>query len=59
MLRVSDEIAGRLYPRVYRTSGKADVQALIRTAVERAGGRVLFESPHTRAGLPGRAGRRG
>ncbi len=46
---MADEVAGRLYPRVYRTSGKADLHALLRAAVERAGGWLLFESPHTRA----------
>jgi hypothetical protein len=44
-----DALGGRSYARVYRTSGKADVHAFLRDAVERSGGTVLFASPHTRA----------
>jgi hypothetical protein len=44
-----EQIAGRSYARVYRTSGKADLQAFLETAVEKSGGRILYASSHTRA----------
>ena len=43
------DIAGRFHARVYRTSGKRNVHAFLEGAIERAGGRVLYASPHTRA----------
>jgi hypothetical protein len=46
---MSSLIAGRAHARVYRTSGKADVVASARRALERSGGTVLFESGATRA----------
>ena len=39
----------REYAHVYRVAGKADVNAFIREAVRASGGRVLYESVHTRA----------
>jgi hypothetical protein len=42
-------IAGRCYPRVYRTSGRADVHRFLVGAVAASGGRVLYASEHTRA----------
>lgn len=45
----SEELAGRSYARVYRVSGKRDIHVFVREAVERSGGRVLFESSATRA----------
>ena len=45
----SDDITGRRYARVYRTSGKGDVHGFLLAAVEAAGARVLYASPSTRA----------
>lgn len=44
-----EEVGGRSYARVYRASGKADLHQALRSAVERSGGRVLYESPGSRA----------
>jgi hypothetical protein len=44
-----DQLAGRAYARVYRTTGRADLHAFLRLAVARAGGRVLYASSETRA----------
>lgn len=43
------EIAGRRYPRVYRTSGRADVHQFLLDAVAATGGRVIYASAPTRA----------
>lgn len=45
----SEDLAGRIYARVYRASGRGDLHALIRTSIERSGGRVVWQSSHTRA----------
>ncbi|MGP6204723.1 hypothetical protein ACQVDU_07200 [Microbacterium sp. F2] len=44
-----EDLAGRTYARVYRASGRGDMHALLHTAIERSGGRVVWESAHTRA----------
>jgi len=44
-----EDLAGRAYARVYRTSGRTDLHEFLLQAVARAGGRVLFDSPSTRA----------
>lgn len=46
---MSEDLAGRSYAQVYRVSGRADVHAYLRAAVERAGGDVLYMSPPNRA----------
>ena len=43
------DVAGRSYARIYRTSGKANVHDFLSDSVARAGGRLLYMSPHTRA----------
>lgn len=47
--RVSDEVAGRSYPRIYQTSGRSDLRDFLIHAVEAAGGRLLYASAATRA----------
>lgn len=42
-------VAGRRCPRVYRTSGRADVHRFLVEAFAAAKGRVLYASEHTRA----------
>lgn len=46
---MSEELAGRSYAQVYRVSRRTDIHAYLRSAVERAGGEVLFMSPANRA----------
>src|SRR2546423_3127846 len=46
---MSDELAGRAYAQVYRVTGRADVHDYLRSAVDRAGGEVLFMSSPNRA----------
>lgn len=46
---LDEPIAGRSYPKVYRTSGKKDVLSFLIHAVEMSRGRLLYASPHTRA----------
>jgi hypothetical protein len=57
-----EELAGRSYAQVYRVAKRSDVHAFLRSAVERAGGEVLFMSPPNRApvylGIQGRNGER-
>jgi hypothetical protein len=43
------DVAGRLCPRVYRTSGRADAHRFLVKAFEAANGRVIYASEHTRA----------
>ncbi len=43
------DLAGRSYARVYRVVGRSDLHAFLLNAVSRAGGRVLWASPPTRA----------
>lgn len=45
----SDDLAGRSYAQVYRVAKRSDVYDFLRSAVERAGGEVLFMSPANRA----------
>lgn len=44
-----EDLAGRVYARVYPTSRRGDLHALIRKSIERSGGRVVWQSSHTRA----------
>lgn len=46
-----EDLAGRTYARVYRTSGRRDLHALLRKSIVDSGGRVVWESRHTRAPL--------
>lgn len=46
---MTEDLAGRSYAQVYRVAGRADVHRFLQTAVERAGGDVLFISPPNRA----------
>jgi hypothetical protein len=46
---VADHVAGRAYANVYRVTGRADIHEFLISAVERAGGTVLFASEYTRA----------
>lgn len=46
---MTDELAGRSYARVYRVAGRTDLHAFLVDAVSRAGGKVLWASPPTRA----------
>jgi hypothetical protein len=46
---MSDAIAGRELPRVYKTSGRSDLREFLLGAVEEAGGRVLYVSEPNRA----------
>jgi hypothetical protein len=43
------EIAGRSFPRIYRTSGRADMHEMLLNAVRLAGGRLIYASAPTRA----------
>jgi len=45
----AEEIAGRRYAPVYRTSGRADIHRFLIAAVGAAGARVLYASLDTRA----------
>lgn len=47
--RVTAELAGRSYARVYRVTGRSDLHRFVLDAVSRAGGKVLWASPATRA----------
>jgi hypothetical protein len=44
-----DDIAGRRYARVYRTSGRGDLHDFLCESVESAGGKVIYASSPTRA----------
>lgn len=44
-----EDIAGRMYAKTYRTSGKADIVDALTQAVAESGGRVLHISAYTRA----------
>lgn len=46
---MSEDLAGRSYAQVYRVSRRQDVHDYLCTAVERAGGEVLYMSPANRA----------
>lgn len=46
---MSDVVAGREMPRVYRTSKRGDLQEFLLRAIEAAGGRVLYVSNENRA----------
>jgi Methylase-associated X1 len=46
---MSADLAGRSYAQVYRVTGRADVHDYLRSAVERAGGEILFSSSANRA----------
>lgn len=48
---MSESVAGRAYPRVYRTSGRGDVAAFVADAVTAGGGRLVWHSEPTRAPL--------
>lgn len=45
---MNEDLAGRSYAQVYRVSRRRDVHDYLRTAVERAGGDVLYMSPSDR-----------
>ena len=47
--RPVEDLAGRIYARVYPASRRRDLHTLIRESIERSGGRVIWESSHTRA----------
>lgn len=44
-----ENLAGRTYARLYRSSGRRDLHDLIRRSIVRSGGRVVWESSHTRS----------
>lgn len=44
-----EDIAGRRYPRVYRTSGREDLHQFLLDAIEAANGRVIYASAAARA----------
>jgi hypothetical protein len=44
-----EPIADRVFPRVYRTSGRADAHEFLLAAVVASGARLLYSSEHTRA----------
>jgi len=46
---MSEDLAGRSYAKVYRVAGRDDVHRYLWSAVERAGGEVLYMSPPNRA----------
>lgn len=46
---MGEDLAGRSYANVYRTSGKSDLHRYLLSVVERAGGEVLFASRPNRA----------
>lgn len=45
---MNEDLAGRSYAQVYRVSRRGDVHDYLRTAVERAGGDILYISPSNR-----------
>lgn len=45
----AENLAGRIYARVYRSSGRRDLHDLIRRSIVQSGGRVVWESRHTRS----------
>ncbi|AOX47316.1 hypothetical protein BJP65_09270 [Microbacterium sp. BH-3-3-3] len=44
-----ENLAGRIYARVYRSSGRRDLHEFVRAAIVRSRGRVIWESSHTRS----------
>lgn len=46
---IEQALAGRSYAQVYRVTGRSDVHSFLKSAVERAGGEVLFASDSNRA----------
>jgi restriction-modification system family protein len=46
---MSEDIAGRSYPRVYRTVGREGIHGFLQQAVQASGGRVLYASSPSQA----------
>ena len=47
-MAAQEDLAGRTYARVYKASGRGDLHVLIRKSIADSGGRVVWESLHTR-----------